>query len=169
MSLARAASRSVLPRNAPVQLIQRRWVGDHLEHSSSSPNLHEPHVDARHFLQADEHTTYTTEGFTSRTWLYFVAFSAAAVGWYKFAPYADEDSSIKRWIAQYKSSGSFWEDEGVRRLRESFQFAEETKSFREAKAEPVFRYRYTQRFEQFSPFMQPVGTDVNFSDLVVKS
>ncbi|OCH93124.1 hypothetical protein OBBRIDRAFT_725465, partial [Obba rivulosa] len=102
-------------------------------------------------------------------WLYFAAFSAALVGWYKLAPSADEDSSIKHWLAQYRESRTLWEDVSIKHIIACLEQAKNTMVYREAKVEPVHRYRYPQRFEQYSPFLQPVGFDLDPGNVEVKA
>ncbi|PCH43713.1 hypothetical protein WOLCODRAFT_104021 [Wolfiporia cocos MD-104 SS10] len=156
MTVARAAVTLARPRQAASSLVQRRLASTHHD---------EHHGDHHHEQDA---IAFPKEDFSSAAWRNFTLFGLAVAAWYKFAPDPREDNYIARWIEHYKTPTQVWQSIAFKNLTLELQNSDENLLTRDAKRPAIHRYRYTQRFEQHSPFIQPVGQDVDLSDLVIK-
>ncbi|KAI0319175.1 hypothetical protein OF83DRAFT_1163084 [Amylostereum chailletii] len=159
MSLSRAALRAARPRALVLSQSSRRLA---------SSSVHEHH-DEHHHDEHHDSTQYPKEGFTSRGWTYSIVAALGIVGFYKFAPTAGEDNFLTRYIAFYYTPVEEWATRNAKHLQLSSELSEAQHVIQGACRPPVRRYRYPQKFELASPFSVPVGTDVDLSDLKVKS
>ncbi|KAI0930368.1 hypothetical protein AcW1_009082 [Taiwanofungus camphoratus] len=157
MSVARAASVLLRPRQASTSLIQRRFASSH---------SNDEHHDEHHGEQ--DTTAYPREDFSSPVWRNFVLLGLAVAGWYKFAPAPGEDTYLTRFIAHYSTPREVWQRLSLKHLMLSVEGSDESLLMQSAQRPPVHRYRYPQRFEQSSPHSHPVGAVSVISDVVVK-
>ncbi|KAF8891661.1 hypothetical protein BD779DRAFT_1512339 [Infundibulicybe gibba] len=153
MSLARAAFLA-RPRVAPTLIAQRR--------PASTSSHHEEHHGEH------DSTQYPREGFSGPIWRNTVLLSLLAVGCYKYAPEPSEDVYLTRWIAMYTAPRDLWLELNAKHTAMQQEVSDTTILLSDAKKPRVHRYRYPQSFEQVSPFLAPVGMDVDLSGLVVK-
>ncbi|KAH9935398.1 uncharacterized protein B0H18DRAFT_926892 [Fomitopsis serialis] len=159
MSLARAAGAVLRPRQIASPLLRTR---------SASSHAHDEHHDDGHG-EAHDATTYPKEDFSGPFWRRFVLFSLGVVGFYKFAPSQDEDNVLTRAMASFSTPSEVWQKLSFKHLVQSVEVSEESLLIAGAQRAPVHRYRYTQRFEQISPHLHPVGLAVDVSEVEVKN
>ncbi|GLB37221.1 hypothetical protein LshimejAT787_0402720 [Lyophyllum shimeji] len=151
MSLARAVQ---LARQRPAAAIVSRRNA-----SSSAHSQHEDHHDSEQ---------YPSEGFSGPFWRNTVLASVLAVAAYKYAPEPTDDAYLTRWIALYTPSRDQWLDMAAKHTALSVEESETTLLVTSAKKPPVHRFRYPHLFEQKSPFLTPVGDDIDTNEVVVK-
>ncbi|THH16579.1 hypothetical protein EW146_g4084 [Bondarzewia mesenterica] len=158
MSLARAALAAARPKPLSTTVLQRRLA------SSSSHEEH--HIEEHH---ADSAEYYPKEGrFHSRGWTYAILAALAAAAFYKYAPAPGEDNYITRYIQHYTSPKDLWATLNNKHLDQS-QIASEARLLTEsARRAPIHRYRFPQSFESASPYLIPVGTNIDVAGLEVK-
>ena len=124
----------------------------------------------------------------SRSFLgWAVLCSLLAVGAYKYAPEPTEDVYLTRWITMYTSPRSLWLDLNVKHAALQQEVSEGNLLLSDAKKARVHRFRFPQwvtrdkrkiilegrselfrSFEKTSPFLTPVGMDVDTTTFVVK-
>ncbi|GBE81267.1 hypothetical protein BKA93DRAFT_721758 [Sparassis latifolia] len=156
MSIARATGILLNHKQAStITLLRPRYASSH---------SHDHHHEEHH----EDATAYPKEDFSSPAWRYFVLCGLGVVGFYKFAPEPSENVYITRLIAHYATPSEVWHRFNWKHLLLSVQGSDEALLMADAKPPPVHRYRYPQRFEQASTHLQPVGQDVDLSNVVVK-
>ncbi|CAL1707011.1 unnamed protein product [Somion occarium] len=156
MSLARAGRIARLNRPCRPHVASRfssSHAGEHDQHH------HDAHADAIAFPRED---------FSAPIWRRFILYSLLAVGFYKFAPSPKEDNPFSRFLDQYRTPQEVWAAVNLKHLELSAQSQVDNLLVAEAKRPPVHRFRYPQAFEQYSPHLRPIGTTVDFGDLVIK-
>ncbi|KAF9458444.1 hypothetical protein BDZ94DRAFT_1313276 [Collybia nuda] len=94
--------------------------------------------------------------------------SIVVVAAYKYAPEPTEDAYLTRWITLYGSPRTLWLELNAKHTAMEQANSEATILLTDAKKPKVHRYRYPQTFDQISPFLTPVGMDVDTSNFVVK-
>ncbi|KAG5646313.1 hypothetical protein DXG03_003910 [Asterophora parasitica] len=151
MSFARAAR---LVRQRPAATIVARRNG-----STSSHSHHEEHHDDGH---------YPKEGFTGPIWRNTALAALVIAASYKYAPEPTEDVYLTRWIALYTTPREYWFEQAVKHTALSAADSDDTLLVTDAKKPPVYRYRYPQSFENYSPFLTPVGETVDTRSFAVK-
>ncbi|KAF8224990.1 hypothetical protein L208DRAFT_1409247 [Tricholoma matsutake] len=111
---------------------------------------------------------YPKEGFGSPIWGFALLCSFLAVGAYKYAPEPTGDVYLTRWIAMYTSPRNLWLDLNAKHAALQQDISHGNLLLSDAKKARVHRYRYPQSFEKASPFLTPVGMDVDTTRFVVK-
>ncbi|KZT11092.1 uncharacterized protein LAESUDRAFT_672832 [Laetiporus sulphureus 93-53] len=159
MSLARAASVLVRPRQAAATSLARRRSA----HSES----HDEHHDAHHG-ELEDIDVYPKEEFTGKRMRRFLLLAFGVVGFYKFAPAPGEDNPIARFIDHYHTPPEVWERISRKHLMLAMQVADDNLLVATAKRPPVHRYRSPERLNMFSAYGNPVGGMVDVSNAVVK-
>ncbi|RDB25198.1 hypothetical protein Hypma_008106 [Hypsizygus marmoreus] len=150
MSLARAA---LLARQRPAATL--------LSHRKASSSAHEHH-------EEHDNEQYPKEGFYGPFWRNTVLGSLLVAAAYKYAPEPSSDVYLTRWIALYTAPRDLWLEIAARHTALSIDDSERSLLLSDARRPQVHRYRYTQSFEQQSPFLTPVGMEVDTSSIVVK-
>ncbi|KAG5652238.1 hypothetical protein H0H81_005732 [Sphagnurus paluster] len=145
MSLSRVL---LLARQRPASTLVSRRNG-----STSSHSHHDEYQDDHH---------YPKEGFAGPFWRNTVLSGLAIVLAYKYAPEPTNDTYLTRWIALYTTPRDQWLDMAVKHTAMSAESSETTLLITDAKKPTVHRYRYPQAFDQISPFLTPVGGNVDF-------
>ncbi|KAJ8522757.1 hypothetical protein ONZ45_g746 [Pleurotus djamor] len=97
---------------------------------------------------------------------YFLDFNFAAC--YKYAPAADEDAYLTRWIALYSVPRDVWLNLNVKHTAMQQTVSEQNLLVADAQLPKVHRFRYPQLLDQASPFLTPVGLDVDNSKIAVE-
>ncbi|TFK75290.1 hypothetical protein BDN72DRAFT_832145 [Pluteus cervinus] len=151
MSLVRTACSRLRPTNS----ILRR---------NASTADHSHHEDHHHH----DSTVYPKEGFTGGVWQKTILFSLLAVGFYKYAPEPAEDVYLTRWIAMYTPSPQRWLELNARHTAQQQVVADTSLLLMDAQKPKVHRYRYPQALDQASPFLRPIGGEVDMSGVVAK-
>ena len=150
MSLSRAA---LLARQRPLSTFVPK------RNASSSAHEHGHH---------EEPHDYPKEGFSGPFWRNTALASLLVAAAYKYAPEPSEDVYLTRWIALYTSPRDLWTDLAAKHTAMSLDQSETKLLVSDAQKPPVHRYRYPQSFEHASPFLTPVGLDVDTTKFVVK-
>jgi len=130
-------------------------------HRNGSSSAHDEH--AHH-----EEPHYAKEGFTSPFWRNTVLCSLLVAAAYKYAPEPGNDVYLTRWIALYTYPRELWTELAAKHTTMSLDQSETKLLLSDAQKAPVHRYRYPQSFEQKSPFLTPVGMDMDTSKFIVK-
>ncbi|KAF7782478.1 hypothetical protein Agabi119p4_1854 [Agaricus bisporus var. burnettii] len=117
---------------------------------------------------AGEHTNYPKEDFVTPFWRNALIAAGLVVAAYKYAPEPGKDVYLTRWIAMYTTPVGEWLKRSVSRAAAQEVEAENTRLMMSARRPLVHRYRYPQSFEQASPFVIGVGSQVQLDDVVVK-
>ncbi|TBU43404.1 hypothetical protein BD309DRAFT_960775 [Dichomitus squalens] len=160
MSVARAAGAVLRPtQRAGISLVQ---------HRAASSHAHEDHHDDHHHEEYHDSNVYEPEVFNTPFWRRVVVAGVGIVAFYKFAPEPTEDTLIAKYIKSTMTQPEFWKDTAFKHLVLSAQGSDETLLVADAKPPVVHRYRFPQRFEQFSPHSNPVGIKLTVDDVVVK-
>ncbi|OBZ68131.1 hypothetical protein A0H81_11904 [Grifola frondosa] len=130
---------------------------------AASSDSHDHHHEEYH-----DNNVYPKEDFLTPFWRNFIIFSAGVVAFYKYAPAPSNDAYLTRWISQYATPAEVLERLGYKHLLLSAEQSVDNLIMADAKRPPVHRYRYPQRFEQYSPHVQPVGIKFDMGDVIVK-
>jgi len=149
-----------LPR--VVLLARQRPAAAIVSHRKASLSTHSQHDDHH-----DDHQ-YPKEGFSGPFWRNTVLASLLVVAAYKYAPEPTDDAYLTRWIALYTPPRDQWLNMAAKHTALSVDESETTLLVTSAKKPPVHRFRYPHLFEQKSPFLTPVGEDIDTSSIVVK-
>ncbi|EPQ57423.1 hypothetical protein GLOTRDRAFT_110564 [Gloeophyllum trabeum ATCC 11539] len=154
-SLARATTAAALARPGPSStvVLGRRYL------AADSHAHHDEHHD---------NTQYRPEGFTSAGWRYLIVGAAAVVAFYKWAPAPGEEAYLTRYIKYYMTPAESWEAVNTKHLLLSAEAQAGSLLIAGAKRPLVHRYRYPQMLDHGSPHLQPIGTQVDLSNVVVK-
>ncbi|RPD63905.1 hypothetical protein L226DRAFT_610200 [Lentinus tigrinus ALCF2SS1-7] len=156
MSLARAAGAIVRPsKRAGTTLLQRRAASSHAHDEHHHEEYHDTNV-------------YEPEVFNTSFWRRAVIAAVGVVAFYKYAPAPGDDNPIAKYISSTMTPAEVWHNMAFKHLAMSAQGSDDTKLMVDAKPPTVHRYRYPQRFEQYSPNSQPVGIKLSVDDIVVK-
>ncbi|KAF8513097.1 hypothetical protein BU17DRAFT_53615 [Hysterangium stoloniferum] len=127
---------------------------------ASSDSHHDHHEDPN---------VYPEESFNTPFWRNTVIVAIAGIAIYNIVPYFDRDGTyIARYIARYKTSSHVWADINSKHLEQSIQAAENQLLTTSALRSPVIRMRYPSSLDYASSRNVPVGSQVDFSDFVVK-
>ncbi|KDQ57572.1 hypothetical protein JAAARDRAFT_130734 [Jaapia argillacea MUCL 33604] len=151
-SLARAAL--ACPKRPATAIAGRRLA-------SSDSHAHEHH-------EEHDNTQYPKEDFSSPAWRGVILASLLVAGFYKYAPEPGEDNLLTSYIARYGTPSQVWEKINKQHLYLTQEATETILLFQDAKRPAIHRCRYPQLMEQVSPHLQPVGTSVDMSNVVVK-
>ncbi|KAF8894910.1 hypothetical protein CPB84DRAFT_1782616 [Gymnopilus junonius] len=144
-------------RPRPTFLAQRRAA------SSSSHDQHEAH---QH--HEEDSTAYPPETFGSPFWRNVVLASLATAALFKFAPYADDDVYLTRWIAMYMPSRDYWLRLNAQYTAIHKDMSEDTVLVNSAHAPNGLRFSYPQSLTQASAFLNGVGMNVDMKGVVPK-
>ncbi|TFK94601.1 hypothetical protein K466DRAFT_649241 [Polyporus arcularius HHB13444] len=156
MSLARAAGAVVGPsKRAGTTLLQRRAASSHAHDEHHHEEYHDTNV-------------YEPEVFNTPFWRRAAIAAVGIVAFYKYAPAPGDENPIAKYISSTMTPAKVYQDVSFKHLIGSAQISDDTKLMVDAKPPVVHRYRYPQRFEQYSPHLQPVGIKVSVGDVVVK-
>lgn len=82
--------------------------------------------------------------FANSVWRNWVLAGLAVVGFYKFAPTPGEETYITRWISQYATDKSTWQELNLKHLALSAEGQNDALVVQGAKKSSVLRYRYPQ-------------------------
>ncbi|KAF4567694.1 hypothetical protein EYR40_006698 [Pleurotus pulmonarius] len=121
---------------------------------------------AHHAPETSEFTT--KEGFGGAFWRNTVLLSFLGVACYKYAPEANDNAYLTRWMAFYSVPRDVWLNLNVKHTVLQQESSEQSILFAEAHVSKVHRYRSPQLLDQASPFLLPVGMTVDMSDVVAK-
>ncbi|KAF8647097.1 hypothetical protein AX16_006931 [Volvariella volvacea WC 439] len=152
MSLTRAAALARV-RAVPVALASRR-------NASTASHGHEEH----HHDDAQ----YPKEGFGGAVWRNTILAALVGVAFYKFAPEPGKDVYLTRWIAMYTRPSTEWLEINAKHAAQQQDVSDATILFADAKKPRIHRYRFPQVLDQASPFLVPVGGEVDVSNVVAK-
>ncbi|KAF9047277.1 hypothetical protein BJ165DRAFT_1081353 [Panaeolus papilionaceus] len=121
-------------------------------------------------LPHEEHdsTVYPAEGFGNAFWRNVVLISLAGVAAVKFAPAANDEVYLTRWIAMYSSPRDYWLELNAKHTAQQAKVSEDHLLVSDAHRPAVHRFRYPQAMVQASPFLNPVGMNVQVEDTVIK-
>ncbi|KAF8972969.1 hypothetical protein BDZ97DRAFT_1649328 [Flammula alnicola] len=155
MSLARRAL-LVASRSKPVFTTQTR---------AASSSSHDHHEDAHH----EDSTVYPAETFGTALWRNVLLASVAGVAIFKYAPVADENVYLTRWIAMYKTPRDYWLSLNATHTVQAEEIAQGTILMNDASTPAIHRFTYPQSMLQASPFMNGVGLSVDMSGVVPKT
>ncbi|KAI0702960.1 hypothetical protein C8T65DRAFT_696832 [Cerioporus squamosus] len=156
MSLARAAGAVVRSsKRAGTTLLQSRAASSHAHDEHHHEEYHDTNV-------------YEPEVFNTPFWRRAVIAALGIVAFYKYAPAPGDDNPIAKYISSIMTPAEVYKNVAFKHLTKSAEVSDDTKLMVDAKPPVVHRYRYPQRFEQYSPHSQPVGIKLNVDDVVVK-
>lgn len=83
-------------------------------------------------------------GFTSAGWTYTIIAALGIVGFYKFAPSAEEDNYVTRYISHYFTPSSSWATTNDRHLEQTASLREAIQISQTGQRPHIHRYRYPQ-------------------------
>ncbi|KAI0779837.1 hypothetical protein C8Q74DRAFT_1197743 [Fomes fomentarius] len=157
MSVARAAAAVIRPsKRAGTTLIQRRAASSH---------AHDEH---HHHEEYHDTNVYEPEVLNTPFWRRAVLAALGVVAFYKYAPAPGDDNAIAKYISSTMTHPDVWSNTAFSHLVRSAQVSDDTLLMADAKPPVIHRYRFPQRFEQYSPHLQPVGIKYDARDVVVK-
>jgi len=130
--------------------------------SGSTPS-HEHH----HPSEAD--VQFAPEGFTSKSWLWGLGGALALYAGYELTkPPPGEKHFITKFLEREIGTGELWKARNDQHLRLSEEKAAEELLFRTAKRPCIRRLRYPEAMERASPFLEPVGSRVDISNVKIR-
>jgi len=154
-----------LPRLSPgvsQAAVQRRWASDDKHGSHDSHDSHEPNP--------AEDTTVRQESFFSPFWRNVFIISALSYGCYAYWPRTKEGETS--WLTQAIDTRSE-RPAAFEALQQRMEFvkmqAEKKIDSDDAQRPPIHRYRNKHIFEQASPYLIPVGTQTDVSNVRIKT
>ncbi|CAG8557618.1 9745_t:CDS:2 [Acaulospora morrowiae] len=116
------------------------------------------------------------EGFGSPVWRNTLIVCLIGFAWYHFDNYLTkhgEACQFPQKASRYRESSmtpdSEWNRITLNNLKYKITNAKENLLIKEARPPPMYRFAYPEQFELASPFLIEPGTDVDLSDLVVKT
>ncbi|PPQ89535.1 hypothetical protein CVT25_012207 [Psilocybe cyanescens] len=139
MSLARRAFLAS-SRSHPLFLSQRR---------AASSSSHDHHNDHHH--QSEDSTVYPAESFGNSFWRNVVLASLATAAVFKFAPSADDDVYLSRWIALYTAPRDYWISLNAKHSAQTAEVAADTLLVNDATRPLIHRYSYPHPFLKMFP------------------
>ncbi|TFK44604.1 hypothetical protein BDQ12DRAFT_595098, partial [Crucibulum laeve] len=101
-------------------------------------------------------------------WRATILVSLLGVAAYKYLPEPADNVYLTRWIALYDAPRDFWLNLNAKHAAQQEQVSDAMILFSDAKMPQVHRYRYPQVFEQASPFINAVGSNIDMSGVVVR-
>jgi len=152
MLIRRAALTTV--RSKTILSTQRRTAS-----SSNDHGHHEEHHDS---------TVYPVEGFGNAFWRNVLLLSLAGVATYKYAPRADDDLYLTRWIKMYTNSREHWLQLNAKHTAQQMEVSHTGMLLSDAQRPAVHRFRYPQALIQRSPFLNAVGSHVDMEGVVLR-
>ncbi|KAI0743795.1 hypothetical protein C8Q80DRAFT_1122183 [Daedaleopsis nitida] len=156
MSVARAAGAVIRPsKRAGTTFLQRRTASSHAHDEHHHEEYHDTNV-------------YEPEVFNTPFWRRAAIAALGVVAFYKFAPAPGDENPIAKYISSTMTAPEVWKNTSFKHLVMSAQGSDDTKLVVDAKPPVVHRYRFPQRFEQYSPHSHPVGLKLSAGDVVVK-
>jgi len=152
MLIRRAALTTV--RSTTFLSTQRRTASSSHDHGH-----HEEHHDS---------TVYPVEGFGNAFWRNVLLLSLAGVATYKYAPRADDNLYLTRWIKMYTNSPDHWLELNAKHTAQQMEVSHTGMLLNDAKRPAVHRFRYPQSMIQRSPFLNAVGSHVDMEGVVLR-
>ncbi|KAF0348038.1 NADH-ubiquinone oxidoreductase subunit [Gigaspora margarita] len=113
------------------------------------------------------------EGFGTKAWRNTLLVCLAGFAWYHLDRYLTKNGELKHPITEIIESlmtpDSEWRRINVHNAKTANIIANDRLLFGEAKRPPIHRLMHPDCFERTSPFLIEPGTDVDLSDLVIKT
>ncbi|KAF5320982.1 hypothetical protein D9619_001413 [Psilocybe cf. subviscida] len=151
-----------LARRAALRASRTKPVFTTVQTRAGSSSAHDDH-----HHEADT-AQYPPESFATPFWRNVLLLSIGTVLAVKYAPEANEDAYLTRWIAMYKPSADTWLERNAMHTANQREKASETQLVQDAMKPAVHRFRYPQSMTQASPFVIGVGQDVDMASVVPK-
>ncbi|KAK7448845.1 hypothetical protein VKT23_013574 [Stygiomarasmius scandens] len=155
----------MLATRAASSLARQRAIVPAIQHRNASTASHDDHHDHHHH---EDTTVYPQERFLSPFWGKMLLVTALAGAAIKYAPERGDDAFFTRWIQMYTTSPDKWMEMNAQHAAQSKEVAERTILFATASRPAVHRFRFPQNMAGGSPFNNPVGADVDMSDVAQK-
>ncbi|RHZ88517.1 hypothetical protein Glove_22g119 [Diversispora epigaea] len=113
------------------------------------------------------------EGFGAPIWRNSLIVCLVGFAWYHLDKYITKSGENKHPITEliesWMTPDAEWRRITLNNLAYKTKTAEDTMLMLEARPPPMYRLRYPEQFESMNPFLIEPGTDVDLSDLVVKT
>jgi len=116
----------------------------------------------------EDSTVYPPEGFGNAFWRNVLLLSLAGVATCKYAPRADEDLYLTRWIKMYSYSRDQWIELNAKHTAQQMEWSHTGLLFSDAQRPAAHRFRYPQAMVQSSPFLNAVGSHVDMEGVVLR-
>ncbi|CAM0138834.1 hypothetical protein VKS41_005952 [Umbelopsis sp. WA50703] len=126
-----------------------------------------------HVKHAGEQPKFQPETFGSNAWRNTMFVVIAGLVWYRVDQHittsGDEKHPITKWVEYHMTPATENDRVASEHLDHAVSKAEDRLLFQEAQRAPVYRMRYPEAFERASPHAIAVGSQVDLSDLKVKT